>query len=280
MKKKIIFAVIALAAIVSAVAWFCLAGKGAGTNGESEPANQKVKKPLLTQSGAARSAVRMREQRLDVQSGVRPEEMREMRTVATNGVIGRIGGDMDDGVFRDDDGKPYPPADQALMRAAAAAVDRDDVKLARETAVKAVRSPNPKVRAAAVEALGWFGEKGLAELTPYLSDRDAEVADSAQDNWIDALQEIENDGEKAGVIELALKALADKEMAENVANELIGIDELAAVQVIVNVITDKSNPVAVEVAIDAYENVTGEKWKSVSAAEAWLSENYVPPDEE
>ena len=69
-------------------------------------------------------------------------------------------------------------------------------------------------------------------------------------------------------------------MAESVANELIGIDELAAVQVIVNVITDKSNPVAVEVAIDAYENVTGEKWKSVSAAEAWLSENYVPPDEE
>ncbi len=276
MKKKVIFAVIALAVIASAVVWYCLAGKGvAGPNGPG-PADVR-KKPLLTQSGATRSAVRMREQRLDVQGGARPEEM---RPVATNGVIGRIDGDMEDGVFRDEDGKPYPPAEQALMRDAAAAVDRDDVKLARETAVKALRSPNPKVRVAAVEALGWFGEKGLVELTPYLSDRDAEVADSAEDYWIDALQEIESDGEKAGVIELALKALADKEMAENVANELIGIDELAAVQVIVNVITDKSNPVAVEVATDVYESVTGEKWKSVSAAEEWLSENYVPPDEE
>ena len=49
-----------------------------------------------------------------------------------------------------------------------------------------------------------------------MSDPDAEIADSAKSQWMDALQELEDDGEIAGVVESALKSLRDKEMIEEV----------------------------------------------------------------
>ena len=98
-------------------------------------------------------------------------------------------------------------------------------------------------------------------------------------HWKDALQEIEEDGMKAGVVEMSLKALADKDLLEDVADELIGIDELAAIQVIANVIEVGSDSAAAAVK-EVYDNITGEKWSGVDAAEEWLQENYTSDDDD
>ena len=165
------------------------------------------------------------------------------------------------------------------MSAAVAAIEKDDLELARSLAEKALASNNTELRAAVVDALGWFGEDAMAELTPFLSDRDPEVADAAVSHWKDSLQEIDDDKSKAGVVEMSLKALADKDLLEDVADELIGMDELAAIQVVANVIEEGGDAASAAVR-EVYDRITGEKWSGVDAAEAWLQENYTPDDED
>ena len=179
--------------------------------------------------------------------------------------------------YTDDNGKPYPKSDQALFARADRAIENDDVEEARKLAGEALQSPNSDLRAKALEAAAWFGKDAMSEITPYLSDPNPEIAETAHDEWLNALQNIENDAEKAGVIEMALKALRDKEMLEDVSNELIGIDELAAVQAVVNVI-QSGNTAAAPHAREAYEFITGDEWTGVDAAEQWLQENYTPPE--
>ena len=164
------------------------------------------------------------------------------------------------------------------MKKAEAAIDNDDLESARELSEIAVNSKNKELRESVVDALGWFGKNAMAELTPYLSDPDAEIADSAKSQWMDALQELEDDGEIAGVVESALKSLRDKDMIEEVADELTCIDELAAIQVLVDVIEGGASQTAKDVSKEVYNSITDEDWSGVDAAENWLQENYEPPD--
>ena len=253
--------VVVAAAVVTAVLF--LTGRGSGT----QPTAQ-VKGPYLVQKSASTSAVKYHRDAPDAKSKKRARIVPK-RFAAAN----------EDGIFRDSDGNPYGPEDQKIMAAAEEAIDKDDLELARSIAEKALASDNVELREAVVDALGWFGEPAMAELTPFLSDPNAEVAEAAASHWKDALQEIEDDGIKAGVIEMSLKALANKDLLEDVADELIGIDELAAVQVIANVMENGSEA-AVAAAQEAYDSITGEEWSGVDAAEAWLKENYVPDDDD
>ena len=116
------------------------------------------------------------------------------------------------------------------------------------------------------------GVEAMAELPPFMSDPDQDVADAASSRWKDALQEIDDDGVKAGVIEMSAMAIKDKDMLEDVANELVGIDELAAIQVIVNVI--ETGGAAADAVREVYDLITGEEWSDIDAAESWLQENY------
>ena len=190
---------------------------------------------------------------------------------------GRMAAPSDD-VYRDDDGKPYPPADQKLLRQADRAVENDDVNAARALAKSAIGSSNPAVREAAVDALAWFGEKTLVELTPFLSDVNEEIAEKAKDAWTQGLAEIEKDSVKATVIEVALSGLKDKDMIEEVANELVGIDEVCAIQTIYNLSESASGATAAALR-ETYEAITEEEWSGAQAAEKWLQENYVTDEE-
>ena len=165
------------------------------------------------------------------------------------------------------------------MAAAAAAIENDDLEGARSLAKTALNSNNAELKEMVIDALGWFGEAAMAELTPFMSDANEDVAEKAADHWKDALQEMSDDGEKAGIVEMSLNSLRNKDLLEDVANELIGMDEVAALQVLVNVI-EGDNKLAVEAAQDTYESITGEKWAGVDAAEQWLQDNYKPPDDD
>ena len=280
MKKsiKIVAAVAAVGVAAAVTALVCTGGREGGERDGGEEAANAVakggKRPYLTQSNAAKSAVKRPQ---DIKPSAEKKEERAKKRKGGN-MPGRLasGGD---GVFRDSEGNPYPAEDQKTMTAAAEAIETDNVESARSLARKALSSGNKELRAAVVDALGWFGASAMAELTPFMSDPDEEVAESAASNWMDALQEIDDDGMKAGVVEMALKALANRDQLEDVANELIGIDELAAIQVIANVIGEVGGAAA-EVAKEVYESITCDEWTGPEAAEAWLQENYEPPDAE
>lgn len=239
---------------------------GIRTNGRGAKA-----KPLLVQNNATSSAVKsILGIALPVPGSVAKHKNGNL------GVAGPLPVD-DSQEYTDEDGRPYPKNEQVLFAAADRAVERNDVAAARSLASEVVKSKNRELRMKAVQTAGWFGEQAMAELTPYLSDPDSEIVEMAHDEWMTALQNIEDDGLKAGAIELALDVIKDKQMLEDIAGELVGIDELAAIQVIADVV-ERGGP-AVPNALEAYESITGEEWSGFQDAEQWLMENYVPDDD-
>ena len=243
---------------------------------QHESAKGRKRHAFLSQKGAKTSVVKA--MAVPSQTGIPVTGKTGKGKRASLGV--RVGAMSEDDVFRDENGNAYPEKDQMLMRQARDAIDNDDLESARALAAEAVSSPNDELREMVVEALSWFGKDALAELTLFMADPNEEVAEAAKDGWIGGVQEISKDGEKAGVIEAALHSLRDSETLEDVANELIDIDELAAIQVLANVIEDGKNPDAVAAAKEAYNSITDSDWTGIDAAEAWLQENYEPDDDD
>ena len=255
MKRTHKIAVVAVAAVAVLGCYMFITMRGEKPSLVPEKEKGKTT-ALLTQKGAQSKAVKS------------VDALRTVRSV-TNKTV-----------FRDENGNAYPEKEQALMRQALAVIENDDLDGARELAEKAIGSSNAELRAMAVDALSWFGQNALVELTEFMSDADEGVAEEAKSSWMRALQEIEDDGLKAGVVELTLGKLKDKDILEDVANELVGIDELAAVQVLANVIDDGKNAKAVAAAKEAYNSITGDDWSGVDAAETWLQENYTASEDD
>ncbi len=265
---------------VMAVAVLCfIFGSASGENSaapQQETAKVKKRQALLRQKGAEKSAVKSVAARSPEERAATGKAGKGKR----DGLNVRVGGGDDDGVFRDENGKAYPEKDQILMRQARDAIDNDDLESARALAAEAASSENDELREMAVEALSWFGKDALVELTQYMADANEEVAEAAKDGWMGGLQEIDDDGEKAGVVEVAMKSLRDSETLEDVANELVGIDELAAIQVLANIIEEGKNDAAISAAKEAYNSITDSNWSGVDAAENWLQKNYEPEDDD
>ena len=278
MKKKteIQIVIAAVAVLVAAVAVVLVQSGREKDVKKVEAGTSRAKSkhgPYLVQKKAAVSAVKYPSA---AGSG------KTSRPKRKKGVVGRPNSfpkANSDNVYRDADGKPYPEADQKIMAAAEAAIDEDNLDLARSLAEQALASDNKELREMVVDALGWFGEEAMSELTPFMSDPDEDVAGQATSHWKDALQEVSDDGTKAGIVELSLGALKNKDILEDVANELMDIDELAALQVVVNVM-EGGNDAATEALREVYDSITGEEWTGVDAAEEWLQKNYTPPDDD
>lgn len=263
--------IVAVVAALGAVLFFVAVSRDDDGSGKVEKTRKAPRKALLVQKNAAKNAVKDPRKASAVKDGALRKRKRGYATAD-----GRMGAGATDGIYRDEQGNAYSAEDQQFFARADKAVENDDVEDVRLLAADIAKSTNRDLREKVIESLGWFGEETLAEMTPFLSDKDEKIAEKAHDEWVTALQSVEDDGLKAGAIELALGALADKSMIEDVANELVGIDELAAIQVIANIM-DSGSPASAQVK-ETYETITGEEWSGVDAAEAWLQENYEIPD--
>lgn len=186
-------------------------------------------------------------------------------------------------------------ADQKLYDAVQDAWDSEDFGQTVKCALTAYKSSNPEVRQQAVDALGWFGEKALPELTPMMADSDEGVASSAQSAWELALSEVESAAERVGIAQLALQTISNADALQmigsqfaNAASDLINGEENEekangyrkdVVQGIVDIMGDKSNAARTEAAKEIYESVTCHEWVSIEEAEKYLAnpENYEPP---
>lgn len=186
-------------------------------------------------------------------------------------------------------------ADQKLYDAVQDAWDSEDFDQTVKCALAAYKSDNPDVREHAIDALGWFGEKALPELTPMMADANEDVASSAQSAWESALSEVESAAERVGIAQLALQTISNADALQmigsqfaNAASDLIDGEENEekangyrrdVVQGIVDIMGDKSNAARTEAAKEIYESVTCHEWVSIEEAEKYLAnpENYEPP---
>ena len=193
----------------------------------------------------------------------RPEVVKKLRDQGSG--IGDRGlgiGDQDDELTEEE---------EKLVDTIHDALNEEDQELAIELAKRAVKSKKVEVRSEMVDTLRWFGDKVMPELMMFIDDPDEGVRMDAMSAYQQAIYDIEEDSEKAKIIEISMRNLADSEALEEIASELIGMDDGLAVQTLVNVIDGESRT-GRRIAKETYETVTGEEYTTFEAAEAWLRE--------
>ena len=190
----------------------------------------------------------------------------------------------------------YTGKEKRLSDAVQSALDEDDFERVVESAQNALKSSREEVRQEAVDALGWFGEKALVELTKAMLDKSKSVADSARSH-----------------VEVALTGMADQEQAfifaatylgsfgenEDAATMLSGVMTSAAVQLIdpedpdsaEDVETARSNRMGIvehladlmkkgkstaAAAREVYESIADEEWRDAAAAMKWANDIEEP----
>ena len=178
-----------------------------------------------------------------------------------------------------EDGTPWPEEQRNLMRGIVDASDEDDLDALTALSKDVSNCDNEELRERFVEELGWFGEKAFVELADFISDPSDEVAEAAKSQIADAFRDIDNDGEKAAMCVLMSRAVSDSEVLENFTDELFSMDEVVALQAIIDII-GSGTPNAKAAAEAAYEGITDEKWSDFDAAEIWLEENCIGEDDE
>ena len=185
----------------------------------------------------------------------------------------------DDGAARDDDASAaeagLSAADRRLLGDIQSALDDERIADVRRLAAAAQANPSAEVRQRAVEALGWFGEQALGDLTPFLADADGDVRDAAMGAVEQALAQVEDEGEKVAYAEsvMSVRGACTADGLEMLAGQLRGVaDEPAAVAAAVRVIESGANPPAAAAMRDVYEFLTGEAYTTPEAAARWQAE--------
>lgn len=195
-----------------------------------------------------------------------------------------------------DDREGMSEADRRLSDAVQAALDAEDFARTRDAARKAGRSANAEVRLQTVEALGWFGQKALVDLVPFMGDPDKAVAKAAADAWEFGLMEVIDPGFKFTAAHEALKTVGDPDALSMIgaqfaaaATERIDAADGAAaerlrvqaVQALVDLMEAADGTKRAEVSRELYEEITGQRWLGLDEAERYLQdpEGYEPPED-
>lgn len=156
--------------------------------------------------------------------------------------------------------------DRTIARNVQEARDAEDLKALREASAQARKSSNPEVRKAAVEALGWFGERAVADLTGYLQDKDKGVAQAAIGAWDNAVDNLHDDRTRVQIAGTTMAALTDEAALATVASKIEATDEkLLAVDALVNVI-ESGNAAAAMAAKESYQHIMGEPYERAAKA--------------
>jgi len=160
------------------------------------------------------------------------------------------------------------------------ALDNEDLSALRKLLPHVRASSSVTVRRECVDALGWFGEKALVELTSFLSDVDSDVAQSAFNAWDSAVDQIDDEKFRVTVAQDVMLTLVDGEMVDNVSAKIKGaLDAKLAVDAVLEILSKaKRGSAADKAARETYEFVTGEPFTDAEAAAVWLKENYTPPE--
>lgn len=166
------------------------------------------------------------------------------------------------------------PAEAALQEKIEGVLETEKFEDALALIPQAMAATNKEIRLSMISTLAWFDEKALPELTPFLVDSDEDVRNEAMSAWEGAMASVEDNGQKAQIVENVMTVLTDADHLETVANELVGTDDKLAIETLLRVM-DGPNAAAAKAAREAYEMVTGEAYTTLDDAEKWLAENYL-----
>lgn len=156
---------------------------------------------------------------------------------------------------------------QGLMETAA---ETGNKKAIQELSAEYRRNPDPKARMEFVEALLSIDRAGIMSLASFASDPDSEVSERATTVLESQIDIVEDAYLRSSLLGQVIASLRDEESLRPFCAKLSALPSGHAVRRIVEIVErEKSNPVAAKLAKEAYETITGEKFRSVKAANRW-----------
>ena len=176
--------------------------------------------------------------------------------------------------------KSLKPEERQMLDELNEVMCEDDFETVSLAAEEFAKYPNPVVRRAVVEAISWFGDKGLPDLAVFLVDDDEEVSSLAKERWSLGVQEVEDEQEKVTLSKLGMLYVKDEDSLNTFMGDLSSVDDdLKIMQALVDLI-EEGTPESAAVAREQYEWMTGDEYSGVDNADLWLQENYEPPPQD
>ena len=190
-----------------------------------------------------------------------------------------------------DEEEQLSPIQKSVLKEIQAALDADDVKALRRALSKFTASTEkgglggyenvPRViRAAAVQALGWFGKDVAVDMIDFMADADEEISDEAFDQFEQALLDCEmGDRERSLLVKTVSKALTDSERIDAMLSCLSDMRNSVKGDTAIAILTDGSDQSKVAL-LDEMEFYFDEGVQTVGDIKKWMAENPDDPDDE
>lgn len=171
------------------------------------------------------------------------------------------------------------------------ALDADDVKALRKALSRFTASKSkgglggyanvPRViRAAAVQALGWFGKDVVVDMIDFMADADEEISDDAFNQFEQALQDCEmGDRERSSLIKTVSKALTDSDRVDSMISCLSDMRNSVKADTAIAILTDGSDQ-SKAMLLEQMEFYFDEGVQTVDDLKKWMAENPDDPDDE
>ena len=273
---KIGFIVVLSAVVGAAVAWLFLGGNS-GDGGLSEAGQEKLIAKTV-RSGAVKKITEISVTRRGGKKSVRIVESETNKPDIVKDA------DIDDEELLSD-------IQKSVLKDIQAALDADDIKALRKALSRFTASASkgglggyknvPRViRAAAVQALGWFGGKAAVDLVDFMADADEEISGDAFDQFEFALQDSEmSDFERSAIVKVTAKAITDPDRADMLLNTLSDMRNSVKGDTVIAILTDGSDLVkaAMQEQMDFYFD---DEVKTVDDIKKWMAENPDDPDDD
>jgi len=190
-----------------------------------------------------------------------------------------------------DEEEQLSPIQKSVLKEIQAALDADDVKALRRALPKFTASTEkgglggyenvPRViRAAAVQALGWFGKDVAVDMIDFMADADEEISDDAFDQFEQALQDCGmGDRERSLLVKTVSKALTDSERIDAMLSCLSDMRNSVKGDTAIAILTDGSEQSKVAL-LDEMEFYFDEGVQTVDDIKKWMAENPDDPDDD
>jgi hypothetical protein len=277
MKNKITIGLVIVAAVVAGAlgAWFFMPS-ACGIAGERVEKEQKMSKTV--RSGSVKKITEISVDRKGGKKSVRIVESEATRP----------------DVIKDadiDDAEQLSPIQKSVLKEIQAALDADDVKALRKALSKFTASTKkgglggyenvPRViRAAAVQALGWFGKDAAIDMIDFMADADEEISDDAFDQFEQALLDCEmGDRERSALVKAVSKALKDSDRIDAMISCLSDMRNSVKADTAIAILTDGSDQSKAAL-LDEMEFYFDEGVQTVDDIKKWMAENPDDPDDD
>ena len=199
-----------------------------------------------------------------------PSGERSRVRVVESATGGDEGGEDDDGLS---------PADRRLADLIDDLNGADDKSALVALDSRVHQAKSPQVRESYVDAMSFYGASTIGVISSYLDDPDEDVAQSAKNHFESALTEIDDESTKLDILCDVFSTSTDADFLDNLSTEINSADEKAAIEAILRIWSTGTRE-GVKVALESYEFITGEEFTDEAAADAWLVENYNPPEDD